>query len=191
MGMKFFIDSRSGFNRSHVIKAMLLLGTRKMSRSKIMKELSLNEASARTLLAGMEKNALARAEKKGHVLTQKGRNLFTELSRSFSGPLYFDKSGFGISKHNVCYVVKGQKNKIKKGVEQRDSAVRNGADGLVALVMTDRLVIPCMEKWYVPKELSTALKSLVKRGDVVLIGSAEERIIADLATLNVALDLIE
>ena len=161
MGIRFFIDSRSGFGCSHVVKTVLLLGKRKMSRSKVMKELSLNEASARTLLASMEKNSIATVEKKGHVLTNKGSKLFNELSRGLCGPLFFDKSGLGISKHNVCYVVKNKSRKIRKGVEQRDSAVRYGEDGLIALVMKERLVIPCMEKWCVPKELSESLKLIV------------------------------
>ncbi len=191
MGVEFFIDNRSGFTRNHVVKALMLLGKNSISRKTVMKELHLNEASGRTLLRSMEKNGLVAASKNGHYLTDKGKSMLSELSFLILGPFPVEKTSINVSKYNVCYVVRKASAKIGKGLEQRDSAIRSGADGLTTLVMKEKLVIPGMERWSVPAEMQRKFKPLAKRGDVLLIGSAKERIVADVATLGAALDLVE
>src|SRR3989344_5079892 len=116
----YLIDPRAGFSRSHVIKALLLLEQRDVSRSVLMRELALNEASARTLLRGLEKNALVRPFMKGHRLTPKGQKLVDRLSGHMAGPFVLAGGGLGISRYNVCYLLRRKSEKIRKGLEQRD-----------------------------------------------------------------------
>jgi len=180
------IDKRSGFHRAHVVKAILLL-EKPMGRKKLMKELNLNEASTRTLIKTLEKNKIIKPSTKGCLLTKKGKKMLKLLKRNIRGPYEVEKSDITISKYNIAYIVRNKSGKINKGIEQRDEAIKIGADGLTTLIYDKTLRVPGVGRSV--KWLSKKLD--IKERDVVLIGSAKDKHTADLAALYNAYLLLD
>lgn len=184
--MDIEIDKRAGYTSAHVAKAIMILES-PCGRERLMNELKLNEASARTMLNGLQKNKFVEPTKKGHVLTRKGKRFLEHLKKNIVGPIEVEKNGITMSKYNIAYLVKKKASKIKFGLEQRDQAILLGADGLTTLIYKNRLIMPGM-RWRVPKRLENIFS--LERNDVILIGSASDKRIADLAALNSAVALV-
>jgi hypothetical protein len=80
--------------------------------------------------------------------------------------------------YNVAILVKGRSQKVKKGLEQRDAAIRAGAKGTTTLVFEDsRLVLPtiCQD---LAKEHPEAFRQITRlmnpeEKDVIIISSAD------------------
>ena len=178
------IDKRSDFTEAHAAKTLLVLGRSPSGRGKIMELLGLNEASAKTLMSRFCKDGLAETGAKGHILTKKGRALYERVSSLIKGPYEINDKSLSISKYNVGYVVKKASKKIKKGLEQRDSAIRFGADGLITILFEEKHFVPSVRR-----NIKVDVK--MEKGDVLLVGSAKTKTMAELAALNSAVELIE
>ena len=183
------IDRRSDYEDVHVIKALLLLAKRPSGREKLMKELRMSEASARTMLNNMRRFNLARSTTKGHELTEKGKRLAGKFQKQIEGPKNLGKTSITVSDFNTAYLVRRMAGKIKKGLEQRDVAVRVGADGLTTLVCRNNKLFLAGVESRVPKGIEKLFKT--KSGDVILIGSAMNKHKADMAALKTALSLFD
>ena len=86
---------------------------------------------------------------------------------------------------------KKKSKRIKIGIEQRDNAIKMGADGLTTLIKTKykRFIIPGLEHWIVPKAIEN-LFSNCSGGDVLLIGSAKSKKLGELASCSSALEIL-
>ena len=87
------------------------------------------------------------------------------------------------------------KDSIKHGIEQRDAAIMAGAKGATTLIFTkNRLTMPGIKE-DVSKSNASILASLSKlimnEGDVIIIGSADEKIRAELGAKTAALQLLK
>lgn len=184
----FKIDSRASFTDAHMIKALMMLETA-AGREALMKTLGLNEASARTLLRNLEGVGYVKPSAKGHVLTTKGQNFLSFIKLNIMGPVPVDMHEISVSKYNIAYLVRKKASKIKLGIEQRDQAIKFGADGLTTIICNKELFIPGMTGFKVSESIVNAFP--VSSGDVILVGSAKNEITADLAALNSALLLME
>jgi len=182
-----FVDKRAGYSSVHVIKTILLIGERSIGRDRLMKELSLNEASVRTILNRLTDNKIIKPAGKGKVLSKRGDKIFQFLKKNIVGPREVEKTNITMSRYNVAYLVKKRAHKIKRGLEQRDQAVKIDAEGLTTLVYRKGLSIPGLG-WDVPRHIDKLFE--LERGDVVLIGSAKSRDRAELAALSAALELL-
>ena len=138
------IDKRSGYSMVHVAKAILLIGENPLGREKLINKLGLNEAPVRTLLTRLEASGYVTPTARGHVLTKKGKKIFSYLKGNITGPKKIDVNKIALSKHNVAYLVKKRANKIRFGMEQRDEAIFLGADGLTTLIYNNGLVMPAI-----------------------------------------------
>ncbi|MFH0832214.1 MAG: DUF4443 domain-containing protein [Candidatus Aenigmatarchaeota archaeon] len=186
MILEKMIDNRACYTRVHVVKAMLLMENR-CSREKLMSDLKLNEAPTKTLLNRLRKNKFVESTTKGHKLAKKGHDFLNFVRKNIYGPKDVGISRITMSKYNIAYLVKGRADKIKLGIEQRDQAIVFGADGMTSLVYKDKLLIPGM-RWTVPKWMENIFT--LEENDVILIGSAGDKVTADLAALNSAIALI-
>ncbi|MFC2143515.1 DUF4443 domain-containing protein [Candidatus Aenigmatarchaeota archaeon] len=184
------IDKRSGYTKVHIIKAMLLMMDAPLGRNKLMKELYINEATARTLLRKLEKNSIVVTTSRGHKLTKKGITLSRKYNTKIKGPYFIKKSNITVSKYNVAFIVKKSSSKIKLGIEQRDKAIKMDADGLTTIIKKSRFIIPSIEHWIIPKYIEKLFSSKCNKGDVVLIGSAKNKETAELAALSAAIELL-
>ena len=84
----------------------------------------------RTILNQLKKQSLITSSRGGHALTAKGR-------RALGKPLKFmqvDAGNLTVGEVDVATIVRGAAAKVKKGIEQRDEAIKAGADGATVLV---------------------------------------------------------
>jgi hypothetical protein len=80
-------------------------------------------------------------------------------------------------------------------LEQRDAAIMAGAKGATTLVFTkNRLTIPGTEEDVSksdPSLLTSLSKLSLNEGDVIILGSADEKIRAELGAKTAALELLK
>ncbi len=180
MDIKFVenFDKRSGYSEPHILKTLLSIDV-SVGREKLMKDLGLNEASARTLLNFLKRKGLLKSTKRGHEPTNKCNEIVKFLKANIKGPIILKKSKITVGEKNIAYIVKKRANKIRYGIEQRDHAIMMGAHGLTTIIKKGKLFMPGMKA-------NINLDVEMEDGDVLLIGSAKNRHTAELAALYAA-----
>jgi DNA-binding MarR family transcriptional regulator len=149
----------------------------RIGRKQLAKELDIGEGSMRTILNQLKKQNLITSSRGGHALTAKGRRLLGKAPKF----IQIDVGGLAVGKVSVATLVKKAGKKVKRGIEQRDAAIKAGADGATALVFRGG-------KFRFPDGFLGVKKaineSLVKvfgpsEGDVLIIGSASDPLKAE------------
>lgn len=171
-------DRRSGYSEPQILKALLAL-EEPIGREKLMKELALNEASARTMLNFLRRKGLLKPTKRGHEPTEKCRRILKFLKGNIKGPIALGKMPITVGEKNIAYIVKNRASKIRYGIEQRDQAIIMGAHGMTTIIKKGRILMPGMKK-------SINLSIDMDDGDVLLIGSADDEKTAEFAALYAA-----
>ncbi len=149
----------------------------RVGRKHIVKGLGIGEGSVRTILNQLKERGLITSSRGGHALTNEGKRLLGK-------PLEFIRLDVGdltVGKVNVATVVKGAASKVKRGIEQRDEAMKAGADGATVLVFKDgKLRFPDGFA-EVSRDTGLALIKALKpkEGDIVVIGAASDVIRAE------------
>ena len=184
------------FAEAHVVEALediSNMGT--VGRLKLSKDLWLGEGEARTLVRHLEKEGLVEVSRSGISLSKAGKKLLSSLRAVLSEQVEIPSSPLTVGRFNVAVQVKGMKNAVKYGLEQRDAAITAGAKGATTLIFTkNRLIMP-----RTGEDVSEAGSSVgallsklnLKEGDVVIIGSADERFKAELGVKTAALELLK
>ena len=184
------------FAEAHVIKALEQISLQKcVGRLKLSEDLHLGEGEVRTLVKHLKNEGLIEVSKIGISLSASGKRVLTSLRTVVSEPVDIPSTPLTVGPFNVAVRIAGMKDFIKKGLEQRDAAIKAGAKGATTLVFTEhRLIMPGTEE-DVSKNDPSILASLselrLKEGDVIIIGSAEEKIKAELGAKTAALELIK
>jgi predicted transcriptional regulator len=184
------------FAEAHVIKALEQISLQKsVGRLKLSEDLHLGEGEARTLVKHLKNEGLIEVSKTGISLSASGKKVLSSLRTVVSEPVDVPSTPLTVGPFNVAVRIAGMKDFIKKGLEQRDAAIKAGAKGATTLVFTGhRLTMPGTEE-DVSKNDSSIFASLsglsLKEGDVIIIGSAEEKIKAELAAKTAALELLK
>lgn len=162
----------------HVKMALELIGKHKrIGRKQLAEELGVGEGSMRTILDQLKNQGLITSSRGGHSLTAKGE-------RALGKPFEFVQVNVGdltVGEVNVATIVRGAAAKVMRGIEQRDEAIKAGADGATVLIFKKgRLQFP--DGFFkVKKEASDALlRDLRPReGDIVVIGTAGDALKAE------------
>jgi len=162
----------------HVKMTLDLIGKRKrIGRKELAEELGVGEGSMRTILNQLKNRGLITSSHGGHSLTSKGE-------RALGKPFEFVQVNVGdltVGKVNIATVVRGTAAKVMRGIEQRDEAIKVGADGATVLIFKrGRLRFP--DGFFeVKKEASDALLRVLRPrdGDIVVIGTAGDAVKAE------------
>ena len=184
------------FAGAHVIKALEGISAQGIvGRLKLSKDLHLGEGETRTLVKHLKNEGLIEVSKSGISLSEAGRKLFLSLRTVLSEQVAIPSTGLTVGRFNVAVRVAGMKNSVKYGLEQRDAAMMAGAKGATTLVYTKNgLALPGTGE-DVLKSCSAIIATLsklsLKEGDVVIIGSADEKIKAELGAKTAALELLK
>ena len=185
------------FTEAHVIKALETIGTRKIvGRIRLSKELGLGEGTARTLVKHLKKEEIVEVSRKGIVLSESGKELFSKLISHISEGVEIPPSPLTVGSHNVAVLVRNVGHTVKYGLEQRDAAIRAGASGATTLVFSrNKLSMPGVEE-DVLKDVSSIHDILMsklrpKENDVIIIGSAEDKKTAELGAKTAAFELLK
>jgi len=190
MKFKNLIDVRASYSIVDIVKVLFLLSEKPIGRHQLMKEMGLGEAPTKTLIKRLKKNNLIKRTTRGSVLTKKGTLLVSKILNNISKPVEIRVDEYTVGKHNFAVLVKKASSKIKSGIEQRDEAIKIGADGATTLVCkNDKLTFPGCDRKVIDLEKVLRKNFKIENKDVIVIGSGPTRKKAEEASIIVALSL--
>ncbi len=169
---------RPAFNDNDAMFVLEILGSALVSgeavgRADISRRTGIGEGVVRTILHRLKSMGLVSVSRMGTSMTSTGCDFMRATGISFMDLGHTDSA---IGANQVAILVKGKADLIEKGIEQRNCALRVGADGCTTIVCRGgALVLP--PDWNID-EKSPALASRIRRydieeGDVVLIGGSD------------------
>ncbi|MFW6110723.1 MAG: DUF4443 domain-containing protein [Thermoproteota archaeon] len=184
------------FNDAHVVKAIETLGSEQFIGRKILSQiLGLGRGETRTLVKHLREENLIEVSRRGMDLSKKGNKILSDLRSKISQGIPVPDNPLTVGPSNVAILVRDAAPAVRYGVEQRDTAIKSGARGATTLIFkNNNLVLPIPKDFF--KKNQEFHDMLVKKlepeeGDVVVIASAEDERIAELAAKTVALNLLK
>jgi predicted transcriptional regulator len=180
------------FGNHHVYRTLMVLSDQKRKgRKQIADAVGIGEGSMRTIIEYLRGLDMIDIRQTGVKITRHGNAFLSDL------PIKMADIGHGsiaLGKECVAVQMSNNGNKIKLGVEQRDSAIMAGAEGATTLVMKGgKLTVP---PDYVIDEHDPALAKLLhqkfnlREGDAIIIGTAPTVSKAEDGALAAAFDLL-
>ena len=166
------------FAEIHIRRALELIAKHKrIGRKQLAGELGVGEGSMRTILNQLKKQGLITSSRGGHALTPKGKRF---LGKPFEF-IQIDAGDLTVGEVDVATIVRGAARKVKRGIEQRDEAIKAGAQGATVLVFKrGKLQFP---NGFLKVEKMPA-EALVKifnprEEDIIIISSARDAVKAE------------
>lgn len=181
------------FDAVHVFKTFQLMKKYgRVSRAILIQELGLGEGSIKTLVKHMKMSNLVETSKGGMWMSEKGLRFSSKLEDVLSCEMNIPKCSFSIGKYNHAVLIKKQSSEIGSGIEQRDVAIKMGALGATTLLFEEgTFYIPGKNKDPLKGDLAIRKKMIKmlrpQNGDVIIIGSADNKLVAEFAAKNAAL----
>jgi len=152
----------------------------------------MGEGAVRTMILHLKKEKMVDSVRAGTYLTSTGRSLISAMSRIMPAECRVAKCDITRGKFNHALLLKGYSFATKTGMEQRDYAILYGAIGATTLRYHDgRFVFPndnadCFRDDQKTKEnLASCLHP--EENDMVIIASADDSFVAEIAAKNSAL----
>ena len=185
------------FNEAQVVKALEIIsayGT--LGRVRLSKELELGEGATRTLLKHLKKEGLIEGSRRGITFSEYGKKLFSNLRSKISEGIDLPNSPLTVGPFNIAVLVRNMAHGVRRGVEQRDTAIKAGALGATTLIFSrSKLLMPSSEE-DVFKGISSIYDMLVsklnpKENDVIIVGSGENKPSAEIGAKMAALELLK
>lgn len=180
-----------GYVKTDVIRAFLLIKGN-ISRNELVSKLGLGEGTVRTILDILKDKNLIYSTKKGHSLTEKGSLFFKKIEKSTVVKRLVLEDFYPELEKTVVLLKKADKN-IKISFEQRDIAVKQGAEGAVILRFDKELYIPDADinfKESYKKAYDEILKCFdFKKGDILIICFAKTSRNAENGALEIAITM--
>lgn len=174
------------FQEKHLWKALKVIHRKEfLGRKQISQKLDIGEGSTRTVLNRLKEKKLIKSTPRGHSLTEKGLEEIEKRLEKFS---HLDAGSLTVGEKDAAVLVKGADDEIDQGIEQRDEAIKAGADGATVLVFKDSKFKTSEVEMEVPPKLRKELLDAFKpdEGDVIIIGTAGEETDAELGALAAA-----
>lgn len=185
------------FTPVHIFTFIKVVGSRgPIGRAKISLILQLGEGATRTLIKRLQRKGVIESTKFGCILTDFGKEIFSDLNSRISEDLELIPSSYSVSRFNIAILVKGAAKVIGQGVEQRDAALKVGASGATTLVYTNgKLTMPGLKESFSkhsPKIHDILITKLSPdEGDSIVIGSADDKKIAEFGAKAAALETLK
>ncbi|HUT27746.1 MAG TPA: DUF4443 domain-containing protein [Methanomassiliicoccales archaeon] len=180
------------FGNHHVYRTLMALSDQKRKgRKHIADAVGIGEGSMRTIIEYLRGLDMIDIRQTGVKITRHGNDFLSNL------PIKIANIGHGsIALGLECVAVQMSNNgdKIKMGVEQRDSAIMAGADGATTLVVRGgkMIVPPDYELDEHDPAITALLRSVfnIRDGDAIIIGTAPTVAMAEDGALAAAFDLL-
>jgi hypothetical protein len=186
---------RAGFDEAHVLKAIIDLGNLgRVGRGKLSDLLSIGTGEARTLIRRLKAADLIAVETSGCYLTEKGVKLQKALSKSMPWSSAVPAS-LGIGENYHAVILRKLSRKVRKGIEQRDAAIKAGAEGALTVIFeSGKFFVPGEKRDCEARGPSEPWNSIrlasPKNGDTVIVAGAETEHLAEYGALSAALTLL-
>ena len=186
------------FTHVDVTQAILTIGDEsKIGRIELSRRLGIGEGTIRTIIKHLVQANIIEIAKGGCVLTKRGVKLYNSLRSKVSKVSIIDAKQLALDKVRAAVLVRHVGRLVKRGIEQRDAAIRAGATGACTLVFHGREFLMPMsesEEWSLNSDdlLFQDLKNSFNpvEGDVIVLSSAPDRATADHGAMAAALTLI-
>lgn len=168
--------------------ALVFLLQNPLGRKAISDALELGEGSVRTLLKKLSKRGLIESSQRGHVLSEKGRELLMEIARQFS-----EAKEAGTVEDKPAYALLVRNPPEFKSIELRDEAIRFFARGALLLIVRNGEPIfpedgrPLRET--MPELINRLVELPLGEGDLLVITWADSPAKAIKSAYHVALFL--
>jgi len=185
------------FNEAHVIKTIEIISAYgAVGRIRLSKELGLGEGVTRTLVKHLKNEGTIEVLRKGIVLSEYGEKLFSDLRSRISEGIEVPPSPLTVGPSNVAVLVRDTARVVERGLEQRDTAIKAGALGATTLIFSrNKLTMPATEEDVfqgIPSIHDMLVSKLSpKENDVVIIGSGENKRLAELGAKMAAFELLK
>jgi len=205
MSIKRFIESLSfekapgpspSFSIFDVIRALEVIAKNgSVGRGRLSEKLGLGKGITRTLLARLADARLISTSRRGCSLTEKGRELWRKIEELIPHISEIGQNELTFAAYNVVVQVRGRGERVGKGIEQRDAAVRAGAKGAVTLIYRNKkLMLPAItddaaQSYPKAHQQITRLMDL-KENDVAIIVCADSLKDAEYGALAAAWTII-
>lgn len=185
------------FTEVHIIKALeIISGEEAVGRIKLSKMLGLGEGATRTLVKHLRSEGIVEILRSGIVLSDVGRKLLSVLRSKIGGEAEVPKSSLTVGSFNVAVLIRDKADVVTHGLEQRDAAIKAGASGATTLVFSrNRLAMPGIGE-DVFQNIESIHDMLIseltpKENDVIIIGSADDRLTAEFGAKAAVLELLK
>jgi len=186
------------FTPVHVCRAILAVGDLgPIGRIELSRRLQLGEGAVRTIIRHLTQAHFISPLKGGCTLTRRGQSFYSVLRSKLSRVVVIDARELALDKASAAILVKGAASNVRRGIEQRDAAVRAGATGACTLLAKRaEYVMPTDGKneWRLRRidELYKVLEDSLhpRDGDVVSIASAPSAVMAENGVIAAALTLL-
>ena len=184
------------FIEAHIVKALMIISRKPVGRVSLAKALGLGEGSIRTLVKHLEKAGIIETSREGIVLTRSGQKLVSNMKSRISEIIDIPKSALTVGAFNVALVVRDSADSVKAGLEQRDAAIKVGAQGATTLIFSNRKLSMPLTNEDVFKKLPRIRDTIIsklkpKEGDIVVFGSAGDKPTAELGAIAAALETLK
>ena len=163
---------------------------KRMGRKRLADEVGVGEGSMRRILNTLKDNNFVDIKQTGITITKAGLAYLSELPIRV---LDIDASKIVLGDFSQAVLVRGASKQIDNGLQQRDAGIRVGALGCTTIIMRDgELILP--PDWSIDKnepEVAEHIKEVSNMvdDDIVIIGSADNKIFAINAALTAAFEL--
>ncbi|MHA1917176.1 MAG: DUF4443 domain-containing protein [Candidatus Ranarchaeia archaeon] len=167
-----------------------------LGRYQIQKILNLKDSSTRTLLSHLKKGKyISSIKNQGHILTPKGKRFIEKIQEKIIGIHNIELENLSFGKYQILLHFRGKLQKKLRGIEERDIAIKAGANGSVTIRITQKgmniLETDIEFKKNYPKDydrINEVIKT--KIGDVLFICSADLKSVAFFACFSIAIDIM-
>ncbi|MHA1769020.1 MAG: DUF4443 domain-containing protein [Candidatus Thorarchaeota archaeon] len=187
------------FKPHHAAVALILIGREQpLGRYDLCDKMSIGEGSVRTLIRRLtEAGYIEASGKQGQALTQKGTELFDEVTSDIPRGLELDVRPLVMYDRAFANLLKGKVELVTDGVRQRDEAIIQGGYGFAGattLVQKKGLILMPPEDFHVltgyEQETLLIMDALhPEDGDVIVIGSANDLNLAREVAMAAAMTL--
>jgi len=180
------------FGDHHVYRALAYLSDcRRRGRKSLAQGIGIGEGSVRTILEFLRDKGFVDIKQTGIQITKSGKYFLDGIPLEVR---QIPSSNISLSEINVGVRVRGSSNMIKSGIQQRDSAIKAGADGATTIVFYDGvLTVPpdYVLDENLPEYADTLRKSFdLREGDIIIIGTAHNGNDAENGAIAAALDVL-
>ncbi len=172
------------FTELHLAKAIEIISRERIGRIALSERLGLGEGTTRTLIDRLLEARLVKISKRGCELTDRGLSIMKHLDSKLGTKASVPKSPVTVGPHDFGILVRKAADKVSSGIEQRDAAVRAGANGAVTFVFRDdRLLMPSAEDSKT-RQSPDALGQIVRNfrpeeNDVIVIAGGDTERLAE------------
>ncbi|NHJ13235.1 MAG: hypothetical protein EAX95_06130 [Candidatus Thorarchaeota archaeon] len=187
------------FKPHHAAVALIMIGREQpLGRYDLCAAMSIGEGSARTLLKRLGESGYVTADgRQGQRLTSEGQALFDAISKDIPRGLFLEVRRIVTHESAYANLVKGQADRIKDGIRQRDEAIIQGGYGIAGattLIHKNGTLLMPPGDFQMLLEYQTETFLLMEslrpeEKDVIVIGSADDERLAREVSMAAVLTL--